>query len=323
MQFVFFLIKFVSIVIEFVFLVFRPTNFLPNAFPCLRRVPAYKNFIRERFERCLDLYLVPRQMKAKMNVDPESLLPQLPSARDLKPFPTVVSMTFEGHTQRVRALDCDRTGQWLATGSDDKTLRIWEANCGRCYKKIEFEGIVTSVKWSPTYMMLAVAVEETVYLIDPKLPVPEYDEDSEDKKKQLAPIEDLLKVEKVDTAEDTVRHVNWRQVEEDSVLGKQGVRISLKHQAVVKALAWHPRGHYLAAVAPSTTTPNGQCLIHSIAMQKSMKPFKALKGLLQAVQFHPTKPILFLASQKNVRVFDLKEQKMIKQLVSGAQWIRY
>lgn len=41
-----------------------------------------------RFGRCLDLYLCPRSLKMAMNVDPASLLPQLPSPNDLRPFPT-------------------------------------------------------------------------------------------------------------------------------------------------------------------------------------------------------------------------------------------
>eukprot|EP01024_Parvocaulis_polyphysoides_P020621 TRINITY_DN19687_c0_g2_i2.p1 TRINITY_DN19687_c0_g2~~TRINITY_DN19687_c0_g2_i2.p1 ORF type:complete len:457 (-),score=123.79 TRINITY_DN19687_c0_g2_i2:20-1321(-) len=35
-------------------------EFIPRQFPSLRLVPAYSEFIRERFERCLDLYLCPR-----------------------------------------------------------------------------------------------------------------------------------------------------------------------------------------------------------------------------------------------------------------------
>jgi len=35
-------------------------QFVPQAFACLRHVPLYDKFIKERFERCLDLYLCPR-----------------------------------------------------------------------------------------------------------------------------------------------------------------------------------------------------------------------------------------------------------------------
>ena len=61
---------------------------MPTQFPNLRTVPAYNHFLKERFERCLDLYLAPRQRKMKMNVNKEDLIPKLPSPKDLQPFPT-------------------------------------------------------------------------------------------------------------------------------------------------------------------------------------------------------------------------------------------
>lgn len=45
----------------------RKLNFLPRTFPSLRAVPAYGRFIHERFERCLDLYLCPRQRKMRVH----------------------------------------------------------------------------------------------------------------------------------------------------------------------------------------------------------------------------------------------------------------
>lgn len=46
----------------------RKLNFLPQKFSSLRTVPAYDRFIQERFERCLDLYLCPRQRKMRVCV---------------------------------------------------------------------------------------------------------------------------------------------------------------------------------------------------------------------------------------------------------------
>lgn len=44
----------------------RKLNFVPQRHDCLRRVPAFPRFIHERFERCLDLYLCPRQRKMRV-----------------------------------------------------------------------------------------------------------------------------------------------------------------------------------------------------------------------------------------------------------------
>lgn len=44
--------------------------------------------VRERFERCLDLYLCPRTKRTRLDIDPESLVPKLPKPRELRPFPS-------------------------------------------------------------------------------------------------------------------------------------------------------------------------------------------------------------------------------------------
>ena len=46
-------------------------------------------------ERCLDLYLCPRAMKRRLNIDPESLVPSIPKAADLRPFPTARAVHYE------------------------------------------------------------------------------------------------------------------------------------------------------------------------------------------------------------------------------------
>ena len=60
-----------------------------------RKVPAYSNFVNERFERCLDLYLAPRARIMRLTIQPEDLIPQLPKPKDLMPFPTACSLTFK------------------------------------------------------------------------------------------------------------------------------------------------------------------------------------------------------------------------------------
>jgi len=87
----------------------RPTEFLPTRYACLRHVPLYKPGVKERFERCLDLYLCPRAVRDKLNVDPESLLPKLPDPAGER-----------GGVRDCRALHtgCVRGGlQWAARGA--------------------------------------------------------------------------------------------------------------------------------------------------------------------------------------------------------------
>jgi len=44
------------------------------------------------------------------------LLPKLPNPKDLQPFPTILSIVYEGHTEKIRTLSIDPTGQWVITG---------------------------------------------------------------------------------------------------------------------------------------------------------------------------------------------------------------
>ena len=76
-------------------------DYTPQAFDSLRQVPMYSDFIKERFERCLDLYLCPRGKKNRINVDPQTLVPKLPKPQDLQPFPTTLLLRYTGHTGRV------------------------------------------------------------------------------------------------------------------------------------------------------------------------------------------------------------------------------
>ena len=147
----------------------RKLNFLPQKYDCLRKVPAYEKFIQERFERCLDLYLAPRARKMRLTIQPEDLVPQLPKPQDLQPFPTICSLTYKGHKNMVRTLSIEPKGQFLASGSDDGTVKIWEIQTGYCHKTFIFgKTIIQSVAWCPnnSLSVLAVAFENKVVLLN-------------------------------------------------------------------------------------------------------------------------------------------------------------
>ena len=100
-------------------------EFVPTKFDSLRKVPGYKNFLKERFERCLDLYLCPAKIrrKKKEKVEPEALVPNLPHPRELRPFPEEQMLLFKGHEGRVRSISVSPSGQWLVSCGEDKTVR--------------------------------------------------------------------------------------------------------------------------------------------------------------------------------------------------------
>ena len=113
----------------------RPLDFVPRRYLAMRLIPAYTEYVKERFERCLDLYLCPRVRRRKLHIDPQSLIPALPKPAELRPFPTTVAVRYVGHTGRVRSIAVDSSGEWLASGAEDGTVRLWEVSSGRCFKR--------------------------------------------------------------------------------------------------------------------------------------------------------------------------------------------
>lgn len=284
----------------------RPQNFLPQKYNALRHVPGYSNFIQEKFERCLDLYLCPRQRKVRLQVNPEDLIPKLPRPRDLQPFPTTQGIIYKGHGGDVRCISVDPTGHWLASGSSDKTIRFWEVITGRCIKTIHVDGTVNSLQWNPinTVPIIAVAVDCEVYIINPGLG-------------------DKLLCKNIDNK------INSSENEGDGTLAKWtrpskekqdiGFRLIIEQKKAVKQLTWHCKGDYLATVMPESENKN--VVIHQLSKQKSQCPFSKSKGQIQCVQFHPTRPFFFVATQRYVRVYNLQKQELTKKLVSGLKWI--
>lgn len=146
------------------------TIFVPKKYSTLRQVPGYDQLIYERFQRCLDLYLCPRQKRLKANItDLNDLIPDKPKPKDLHPYPLIQSLIFEGHKNIIRCLTCHSSGQWLASGSDDCTVRIWEIATTRCVNVFKFDKPVVSIQWNPVLSLLSVATGSQIILINPKL----------------------------------------------------------------------------------------------------------------------------------------------------------
>ncbi|XP_015512036.1 ribosome biogenesis protein BOP1 homolog [Neodiprion lecontei] len=290
----------------------RKLHFIPQKFNSLREVPAYSRYIKERFQRCLDLYLCPRALKMRLTIDPASLVPQLPSPQDLQPFPTTMSMVFKGHTDMIRSFTAEAKGQYIASGGDDMTLKIWEIATGRCVKTVPCGGIIRSVAWCPNQAisLIAVAADQKVLLINPGVG-DHLITSKTDQLLEIIPQSDVIVNERVRTA------VQWEQAEGEN--WRNGIRVILNHFKVVKQVTWHARGDYLATVMPDGQ--NRSVLINQLSKRRSQLPFSKSKGLVQCVLFHPIRPFLFVATQRNVRIYDLVKQEMVKKLLSNSMWI--
>lgn len=127
---------------------------VPIKHSSLRQVAAYSEFVQERFERCLDLYLAPRMLRRRPRLDikdPSELIPKLPSPKDLRPFPTTSSVTYpHPNGIRTRCVAIDPTGMWVVTGAEDGEVRLWECAVGRCAMKWKCStGPIYGVEWCP------------------------------------------------------------------------------------------------------------------------------------------------------------------------------
>jgi ribosome biogenesis protein ERB1 len=114
----------------------------------LRLVPAYDRFIKDRFNRQLDLYLAPRIQRVKLNIDPNTLIPKLPSPQSLKPFPNYKSLKFT-HSGRARCISISPDGSWVISGDEGGVVSLWEVNVGREVKRWKFEGKIGALEWCP------------------------------------------------------------------------------------------------------------------------------------------------------------------------------
>ncbi|KAJ4297114.1 Ribosome biogenesis protein erb1 [Collariella sp. IMI 366227] len=298
----------------------REKEYLPQRFDALRKVPAWGSLVKERFERCMDLYLAPRVRKNRLNIDPNSLLPKLPSPSELKPFPTVVQTIFRGHEGRVRSVAIDPTGVALATGGDDGTVRVWELLTGRQVwsVKLNSEEPINAVRWRPTKdaFILAAATGEDVFLMVPTHAsvTPAFDQAS---REVLAAGFGYATNGQQQNASGKEPPAKWARP--GTKLEDEGVLVRITVRSTVKVISWHRRGDHFATVSP--TGQRSSVAIHTLSKHLTQIPFRKLSGLAQTAAFHPLRPLFFVATQRTIRCYDLQKLELIKVVQPGAKWI--
>jgi ribosome biogenesis protein ERB1 len=317
----------------------RPYGMLiPKKHQNLRSVGAYEYSVREAFERCLDLYLCPRIMKRRLNIDPESLVPKLPKASDLRPFPTAKCIEYktpyEGEeVPIIRSVSPSPDGQYMASGASDGFVRLWEVQTGRLLQSWNVSKLVSAfdsesdgatmpvvvVEWNPNkqHHCLVAAVGKCIVLIATGTGDATSSEITE------ALLADARAGGNVTNAK-ALKVVDWKVLDSNenpvsSFASQSGPVAALVTTKEIASVRWHRKGDYFVTVAPKAGA--SAVLIHQLSKGNSQQPFSKSKGEAQLACFHPTKPFLFVASTQHIRVYHLVKQTMVKRLLSGCRHI--
>jgi ribosome biogenesis protein ERB1 len=300
----------------------REKDYLPTDHTALRKVPGWGQFVKEKFERCLDLYLAPRIRRTKLNIDPESLLPKLPDPNELRPFPMRESERFEGHDGRVRSVSVSPSGEYLATGGDDGTVRVWTLSPARQIwsAQLASDDIVSVVRWRPgkDASVLAAAVGDEIYLCAPSL------EEAEDARTLAG--QAVLDAGWGHATTGTTKlpaGISWTRPA--AKLQQKGVAIAIRLGFAAKSVSFHSGGNYLVTVCPGNNVPASQAVaVHTLSKHQTQLPFRKRVrggGTPQVAHFHPNKSILYVANQRVIRAYDLSKQSLLKIIQPGARWI--
>ena len=282
----------------------RELNYVPQKFPNLRSVPAYSKLLQERFERCLDLYMCPRQRKLKVKVTSDQVLPQLPAPTDLRPFPyrLLFSFTKLDSEAILTSLELNRNGSVVAAGYSDGSLRIFDASTTRCILKLQLSKVhsVASLSWTPTNEILCACVGTNVYIL-----VPELDDDP-----RYEEARSLLRMDS-ESDLDPSSVLEWRPPKNVGI--RDMVVINIKHTFEVTKCKWHRAGDYFLTICPSGGKKDS-VYFHRLSKRTTQLPFGNLKGELRDAEFHLTDAALWVVSNLDIKLYDLVNQSLKKKL---------
>ena len=221
---------------------------------------------------------------------------------------------------------------------------ISELMTGRVMKTYAFPAVIQEIRWNPSALysdVIAVASETEVYLIDTEL------SGNADVHRRCR---DLLFSRRREKERTECRGVEWlvnkaaEQIDEPSEAnGANGSNeaseanesngsnepsvfvdmaniVVLRHSSPVKDMAWHHKGDYFCVNASSASA--SIVYIHQLSKGTSQIPISKLKGLVQRVLFSPSSlPYLFVATQTEVKIYNLVKQTLVNKLRTGVKWV--
>lgn len=81
------------------------------------------------------------------------MIPKLPDASTLRPFPTSLNVSFIGHEHSISCLTISPEGTYLASGDETGLLIIWESQTSKPLWQQKYEEPILSLDWSPNNLI--------------------------------------------------------------------------------------------------------------------------------------------------------------------------
>ncbi|KAL0482755.1 rRNA maturation protein bop1 [Acrasis kona] len=204
-------------------------------------------------------------------------------------------------------------------------LQVYLIHCGDIGSEAVNEAtrkLFPDASYDETKSILEVDEEEELEMFKKDEQENESDDESDDESEDDQDGEkDIQKEQVVSSSTKTGRKkvlLRWEFYRTDQHKEKrsQGIMACLYHLKQVTQIDWHVRGDYFVSLSP--TANNDGIVIHQLSNRTSQKPFKkALRNKGQKVVsalFHPTQPHFYVATSRNIMVFNLQRQKLQKKL---------